>query len=102
MTNVEKNSIKHDIVERLAADSSVRKVVIFGSFLTSENPHDVDIAVFSAGAGDYLSLAMQYRRELREVSKRISLDVIPIRMPCEESSFLREINSGETVYEKGN
>lgn len=102
MTNAEKNIIKREIAARLAADGRVSRVIIFGSFLSSEDPQDVDIAVFSAGPGDYLSLAMRYRRELREVSRKISLDVIPVRMPCEESSFLKEINRGEIVYEKGN
>jgi hypothetical protein len=37
----------------------------FGSFLTSNDPHDLDIAVFQDSDESYYPLAMKYRRKLR-------------------------------------
>lgn len=101
MTAIEKDKIKKDLVTYLSDDSSIEKVVIFGSFLKEENPHDLDIAIFSDEDKDYLTLAMKYRRKLRRISGQLSIDVIPVKPLCDEdSSFLKEIYRGEVVYEK--
>jgi len=100
MTKTEKDKIKQDIVESLSSNNEVERIIIFGSFIKKDEPDDIDIAVFSPSPKDYLSLAMEYRRRLRGISRKLSLDVVPVKMPCEESSFLNEIKNGELVYEK--
>jgi hypothetical protein len=75
-------------------------VVVFGSFLTSSTPHDLDLAVFQDSNDEYLTLAMRYRRDLRPIARRIPIDVIPLRIGAMGDPFLREIERGETVYER--
>jgi len=94
-----KEALKKEIVTGLSAFSEVRRIVIFGSFLTSDDPRDLDIAVFQDTDADYYSLAMKYRRTLRPVAKRIPIDVIPIRKHPESGPFLDEIRKGEVLYE---
>jgi len=72
---------------------------IFGSFVTSDEPHDLDIAVFQDSDEGYYPLARKYRRMLRKIARMIPLDVIPVRPNPEQGPFLREIERGEVVYE---
>jgi predicted nucleotidyltransferase len=75
-------------------------VVIFGSFLNSDDPHDLDIAVFQDSDESYYPLAMKYRRTLRTVANKIPIDVIPIRRSPEKGLFMEEIYKGEVLYER--
>jgi len=100
MTQAAKNRIKNRVLEQLSSDKAIRKIVVFGSFVTSEEPEDIDLAIFSDSDRDYLSLAMEYRKKLREIARQISVDVIPVKIPYEEVSFMKEINNGEVIYEK--
>lgn len=95
-----KRRLKEEIVAGLAEFPEVQRVVIFGSFVTSEDPHDLDIAVFQESDEGYFPLAMKYRRKLRSVASRIPLDVIPIRQNPSGGPFLREIQKGEVLYER--
>jgi predicted nucleotidyltransferase len=45
-TSQEKERIKRELAARLSREKEVRKVVVFGSFLTSATPNDLDIAIF--------------------------------------------------------
>ena len=100
MTNVEKEKIKRDVVQCLAGANEVRRIVVFGSFLQSEAPHDIDVAVFQESDGKYLELSMKYRRMLRSVMDKIAVDVVPVRPFPERTTFLTEIEKGEVIYEK--
>ena len=95
-----KDMVKKEIVAVLSGFPEVRKVVLFGSFLTSDNPHDVDIAVFQDSNEGYYLLARKYRKNLRNVARRIPLDVIPVRPNPQNAPFLQEIEKGEVVYER--
>ena len=95
-----KETLKKEIVEQLAGFPEVRKVVIFGSFLISESPHDLDIAVFQDSDENYYPLAMKYRKKLRSIANRIPIDVVPIRRRPEKGAFLQEIEKGEVLYER--
>jgi len=75
----QKETLKRDLVSCLAEDREIRRIVIFGSFLTSTSPADMDVAVFQDSNESYVALAMKYRRQARPVSMRIPLDIIPLR-----------------------
>jgi hypothetical protein len=68
--------------------SEVNKVILFGSFIKSSNPND-----------NFLTLSLKYRKGLRELSKIIPLDIVPIKANA-NSVFLDEINKGQIVYER--
>jgi predicted nucleotidyltransferase len=100
LTKKEKEALKRQVATCLATEPEVRKVVIFGSFLESDSPNDLDIAVFQESDESYLPLALKYRRKLMAVAEKIPLDVIPVRPHPVAGSFLREIERGEVVYER--
>jgi predicted nucleotidyltransferase len=96
----EKKEIADEIAARLRGEPEVSRIVIFGSFLKSASPQDVDVAVFQTSRLPYWPLAVKYRQRLASVAARIPLDVIPVRPEPEESPLLSEILAGEVVYEK--
>lgn len=96
----EKEVLKREVADLLSSEPEVRKVIVFGSFLESESPRDLDIAIFQESDEPYLPLAMKYRRKLAAIAERIPLDVIPVRPNPLAGSFLREIEKGEVVYER--
>jgi len=68
--------------------------------VTSENPNDIDIAIFQNSKDSYLTLAMKYRKLTRKLSQKIPLDIIPIKADACNSTFLSEIEAGELIYER--
>ncbi len=97
----EKERIKRELADLLKSEPEVRKVVVFGSFLTSQEPQDLDVAVFQDSNQTYLPLAMKYRKLTRPVGRRIPMDILlPIRREGASGRFLDEINRGEVVYER--
>ena len=99
LTPDDKTQIKRDVVMALRDESEIRKIVIFGSFTTSDNPNDIDIAIFQDSSEKYLPLALKYRRLLDRLGSRFPLDVLPIRTDPSPGGFLEEILKGETIYE---
>ena len=95
-----KETLKKEIIDGLAEFPEIRKVVIFGSFLNSDDPRDLDIAIFQDSDEGYYSLAMKYRKNLRSVANRIPIDVLPLRPSPGEGPFLQEIEKGEVLYER--
>jgi predicted nucleotidyltransferase len=100
LTEGEKRDIKRQVVACLRNEPDVRKIVVFGSFLNSDNPADLDIAIFQDSNESYLPLALKYRRKTRPVSAKIPLDIIPIRPFPPQSDFLSEIEKGEVLHER--
>ncbi len=96
----EKNAIKRELVDCLRAEKEVRKIIIFGSFLHSDDPHDLDVAVFQDTTEPYLPLAMKYRKKTRSIARRLSLDILPVKFWAHDDPFLAEIAKGEVVYER--
>jgi uncharacterized protein len=96
----EKQKIKRQLAGLLSQDEEVTRVVVFGSFNRSKNPRDIDVAVFLRSKKPYLPLAMKYRRRARPISKKIPVDIIPVRLGAADTTMLAEIKAGETVYEK--
>ncbi len=98
-TNTQKESIKRRLVGCLKDQKEIRKIVVFGSFLTSPSPNDVDVAVFQDSQEGYLTLAMKYRRLTRDIARLLPLDIIPVRMEMTGSAWAAEIEQGEVIYE---
>ena len=100
LNNEKKDYIKKKISEIMQTNEEIHKIIIFGSFNESIDPNDIDIAVFENTDADYLTLALKYRKQLREISKEISIDVIPVKIDATENSFIAEMNNGEVIYER--
>jgi uncharacterized protein len=102
MPHIDKLQIRQQLQSAFVDDNKVEKIIVFGSFITSETPHDLDLAVFCNSSDDYLTLALALRKKLRNISSIIPIDLVPIAMPYDSSAaFMQEINKGEVVYEKG-
>ena len=100
LTPAQKNAIKSELVSCLGAEKEIRKIVIFGSFVHSADPHDMDIAIFQDSSEPYLPLAMKYRRMVRGVASKIAIDIIPLRSGQPGGYFMPEVEEGEIVYER--
>jgi len=101
MLNIkQKEQLKRDLVSCLKSDEEIKRIVVFGSFLSNPEPKDMDVAVFQESEQPYLPLALKYRKQTRSVSIRIPLDIIPLRNDVPADTFLQEIEQGETIYER--
>ena len=100
LSNEAKERLRKEIVRLLTQFPEVRRVVIFGSFITSSEPLDLDVAVFQDSEENYYSLTMKYRRSLRSVANQIPLDVIPLPRSPEQSAFRQHLDKGEVLYER--
>lgn len=98
----QKDNIKDELVKNLLHLDEIYKIVIFGSFVDSDSPEDIDIAIFQNSHDNYLNLALKYRKALRKVSKIIPLDIIPITNKNNNSFLSDEIENGEVIFERGN
>lgn len=95
-----KESLKKEIRDCLRTQKEIKRIVVFGSFLNSKNPNDIDIAIFEDSDQAYLDLAMKYRRLTRDIARKIPVDIIPIKSTAQNHSFLSEVESGEQIYER--
>jgi uncharacterized protein len=100
LTNETKTILRQEIITSLKREKEIYKIIIFGSFLHSENPNDIDIAVFQDSDKPYLILAMKYRKLTRVIAKKLPVDIFPVKLNPLQSSFLSEIEAGELIYEK--
>jgi predicted nucleotidyltransferase len=98
LSREERERLKQEVVACLSGEPEVRRVVLFGSFVTSPSPHDLDVAVFQESDEGYLPLALKYRRLLRSVAETIPVDVLPLRTVGVAGEFLKEVERGEVVY----
>lgn len=101
-TQIEKEQLKRKIVECLESQNEIEKIIIFGSFLESDSPNDLDLAIFQRSKENYLTLALRYRKIVREISKRISVEIIPLHADKSNDFLTDEIETGEVIYERGN
>ena len=99
MTQNQRETVKAQIREILSKEPEVQRVVLFGSFVHSDQPNDLDIAVFQNSTQDYLPLAMKYRKLVRDLTNILPIDILPIKLDA-QGTFLDEIASGEIIYEK--
>jgi len=99
-TPQQKNSLKRELVSCLGGEKEIRRIVVFGSFLKSSEPHDLDVAVFQDSGEKYLPLAMKYRKKTRAIAHVIPLDIIPLKNEASGGTFMDEIAQGEIIYER--
>lgn len=99
ISRAEKELIKNKIREQLSGQQEIEKIVLFGSFVRSNEPNDIDVAIFQNSTESYLSLALKYRKLMREIANMLPVDVIPLKTSA-TGLFLDEIELGETIYEK--
>jgi predicted nucleotidyltransferase len=99
LTDNNKLNFINTIKEKLSQFSEVNKVILFGSFANSNHPNDIDIAIVQNSDDNFLTLSLKYRKVLRELSKIIPLDIVPIKENA-KGVFLEEISKGQVVYER--
>jgi len=99
-TEQQKQLLKQRLVESLKSEKEVCRIVIFGSFLSSDNPRHLDVAIFQDSNEKYLPLAMKYRKKNRDIARIIPLNIIPLRAGLKSGVFLEEIEQGEVLYQK--
>ena len=100
LTSQDKENLKKELAITLSEEPEVIKVVVFGSFLSASDPHDLDVAVFQNSDQAYLPLAMKYRKKTRMISRRIPLDIFPLKPGPAGNFMLNEIARGEVIYER--
>jgi predicted nucleotidyltransferase len=99
MTEKEKSQIKYQLKAALSHEEEISKIIIFGSFLKTNDPNDIDVAIFQSSNEIYLKLSMKYRKLTREIAKIIPIDILPLKNNY-SGIFINEINTGEIIYEK--
>lgn len=99
MTEKEKSHIKSRLKEALSQENEISKIIVFGSFLKTKEPNDIDVAIFQNSKEMYLKLALKYRKLTRGIAKIIPVDIIPLKENS-TGSFLNEIKAGEIIYER--
>jgi predicted nucleotidyltransferase len=100
LTEQQKQLVKQRLINSLKTEGEVCRIVIFGSFVDSDNPHDLDVAIFQDSDEKYLPLAMKYRRKTRDIARMIPMDILPLKAGVQEDMFLDEIERGEIIYER--
>ncbi len=97
-----KIELKSKIVNSLKGQKEIERIIIFGSFNRSDSPNDIDIAVVQNSSDNYLTLALKYRKLIRNITKEIAVDIFPIVRKNENVFFKNEIETGEVIYARGN
>lgn len=100
LTDINKEELKKELVSCLRSEKEIKRIVVFGSFLSSPSPHDLDVAIFQESEEPYLPLAMKYRKRTRSVARKIPLDIFPLKSGVLTDPFLPEIDQGEVIYER--
>lgn len=98
-SGLKKELLKDKIRDALIKEPEIQRIVLFGSFLRSSTPNDIDVAIFQNSDRNYITLAMKYRKLLRNISKIIPVDILPIKSET-KNFFIEEIEKGETIYER--
>jgi len=94
-----KESYINLIKSHLMQFPEVNKIIVFGSFFESKNPNDIDVAIVQESTKNFLTLSLKYRKALRDLSKKISLDIVPLKKDF-DGFFAQEIKKGTVIYER--
>ena len=95
LTAKQKEKLKQQLISCLGTEKEVKKIIIFGSFLSSSNPNDIDVAIFQDRTETYLALAMKYRKKTRDISRAIPLDIIPLKSNIESGDYVKVVKISE-------
>lgn len=96
----QKNELKQAVIEAIQDERAVHKIIIFGSFLSSETPGDLDVAVLGNFPHGYLATALRLRKKIRHLTRILPIDIVPIQEDTPMNTFLQEIQHGEVIYER--
>jgi len=99
MTKKTKKAYIECIKKELSQFIEINKIIIFGSFQNSKKPNDIDIAVIQNSDNNFLTLSLKYRKVLRDLAKKIPLDIVPLKENT-KGIFMDEIIKGEIIYER--
>ena len=99
-TEQQKQVLRQRLVSLLKTEEKVCRIIIFGSFVTSDDPYDLDVAVFQDSNEKYLPLAMKYRRKTRDIARLIPMDILPLKAGVHREIIPDEIERGEVIYER--
>ncbi len=99
MNTPTKESYIDFIKSHLLQFPEIKKIVIFGSFFKTKDPNDIDIAIVQDSNNNFLTLSLKYRKALRELSKKIALDIVPLKKDF-DGFFAEEIQKGRIIYER--
>ncbi len=99
MDEATKKSYIDFIKSHLTQFHEIDKIIIFGSFLHAKNPNDIDVAIVQKSDHNFLTLSLKYRKALRELAKKISLDIVPLKKNV-DGFFVQEIQKGKIIYER--
>jgi predicted nucleotidyltransferase len=94
-----KRSYLNIIKKELSEFMEIHKIIIFGSFIDSDNPNDIDIAIIQNSDSNFLVLSLKYRKVLRDLAKKIPLDIVPLKENS-KGVFMEEIRKGVMIYER--
>ncbi len=97
-----KIELKSKIVDSLKGQKEIERIIIFGSFNRSDSPNDIDIAVVQNSSDNYLTLALKYRKLIRNITKEIAANIFPIVRKNENIFFKNKVETGEVIYARGN
>ncbi|MBD3306286.1 nucleotidyltransferase domain-containing protein [candidate division KSB3 bacterium] len=100
--SLSKGQIKQAVVEAIKDDHDIQKIIVFGSFLASDTPQDIDVAVVGNFSAGYLDVATRLRKKVRHIAKILPVDIIPLQANSPQTRFVQEIENGEVIYEKRN
>jgi predicted nucleotidyltransferase len=101
----------NEIIQDLAGQIDLEKIVLFGSQVTGKTDEysDIDILIIAPSQERPLDRRLRVRRLLHDLNKRIGLDILfytPEEADIfrkEPSSFLRQIlDTGVVIYDKEN
>ncbi|MBT3258031.1 MAG: nucleotidyltransferase domain-containing protein [Deltaproteobacteria bacterium] len=87
LTEKQKDELKKELLLCLKSDVDIKKIVVFGSFIDSQDPLDLDVAVFQESDEAYLPLAMKYRKKTRALARKIPIDIFPVRSDVKDHTF---------------
>lgn len=97
-----KVELKNRIVNSLKDEKEIEKIIIFGSFNKNNFPNDIDIAVIQNSSESYMTLALKYRKLIRNITREIPIDIFPLIKDNKNNFFINEIGEGEVIYARGN
>ena len=98
--DLNKQRLKQAVVDAMRDEFAIHKIMIFGSFLTSDTPGDIDVAVFGNFPQWYLETALRLRKKVRHLAAILPIDIVPVQEGAPCSRFMEAFEQGEVIYER--